>query len=973
MHHKLLSTLVLLSAAVQVTWAENAEVKYYTKTWNGESVDSTQVSITDYILATSDTQLSSVAWGPISHPDEPFYYVVKGEVNLNTIFIYGKVGIILTDGCTLKCNGYVRVNSEDKADLSVYSESCGENQGKFLVDNVLDIGHNAGIGSSCGKDGGPIHIYGGLLDIKGATGGAGIGGGESGVDRDVQAGNVEIYGGRVTAVGGAGAAGIGAGGCGEWSYTHHKSQTGTFKMYGGAVSAIGGAGGAGVGGSSFYYLGSSLGFFCTKEFYDADDYHYGTSGGEVYVYGGGLTAKGGNNAAGIGSGDAPSLKEEKLHGGKLVVSGGKVKATGSYYGAGIGGGCEGEGAEVIITGGEVEAYGGTAGAGIGSGYASQEQNLKDIPAPYPPKGGSLTVSGGIVKTVGGNLAAAIGGGYRGHGADVKITGGYVSAISGCDVDEEHYNNTLASSIGSGGVVTDRIKCAGTLSFPDNYKVYASDYVDKTERVFTAGERLDAIRLRRMAILEPCTHEPQNGDAANLVTTYTLTEDGTQHIVHCRYCNYTHTENHSYSYDENVCACGKKFEGETDMATVNVYASTDGSTYSFAYNDRMVNAYDYNLYKPEDVEGLQFMGYLVADEAPEGIEMLDSEFESLVDHIKPVGQVNCYARYRYTYTEDWTWSDDYTSASATITWHKPQGTLNLSLSEDDITPEVVEPTAESDGHCSYLANYTYNKSEGISYNISNHVKFPYLYSLSLPDDSDNTDVITENKHKGTKVKTLTLSGRTLYKDGNWNTLCLPFDLTAEQLAKTPLAGAKLKTFASSEYDNGTLTLNFADATSISAGVPYLVKWDSDTENISAPAFEDVTIGAESARTVSSDYVDFMGCFSPVSLLANNKSLLYLGEDNMLYYPSDVMTINAFRAFFVLNGLTVGEKDSQDSGSNPIRAFVLNFDEESESNGISTIRTVAPASDAWFTIDGRRLHDAPESHGLYIRNGQKVMIE
>ena len=61
--------------------------------------------------------------------------------------------------------------------------------------------------------------------------------------------------------------------------------------------------------------------------------------------------------------------------------------------------------------------------------------------------------------------------------------------------------------------------------------------------------------------------------------------------------------------------------------------------------------------------------------------------------------------------------------------------------------------------------------------------------------------------------VTLSGRTLYKDGKWNTLCLPFNFTAEQIAAhTDFAGAKLmelNTNGTNGFDatNGTLYLAF----------------------------------------------------------------------------------------------------------------------------------------------------------------------
>ena len=56
------------------------------------------------------------------------------------------------------------------------------------------------------------------------------------------------------------------------------------------------------------------------------------------------------------------------------------------------------------------------------------------------------------------------------------------------------------------------------------------------------------------------------------------------------------------------------------------------------------------------------------------------------------------------------------------------------------------------------------------------------TVTLADGSDNTTVITDADGC---VADVTLSGRTLYKDGAWNTLCLPFDVT---IAGSPLAGA-----------------------------------------------------------------------------------------------------------------------------------------------------------------------------------------
>ena len=97
-------------------------------------------------------------------------------------------------------------------------------------------------------------------------------------------------------------------------------------------------------------------------------------------------------------------------------------------------------------------------------------------------------------------------------------------------------------------------------------------------------------------------------------------------------------------------------------------------------------------------------------------------------------------------------------------------------------------------------------------------------LTLYDNnSNNSTIITNNNEKTWNV---TFSGRTIYSDGDWNTLCLPFDMDALQIASSPLAGYTIKSLDGTQSNldgNGKLTLRFNNATTIEAGRPYIVKW------------------------------------------------------------------------------------------------------------------------------------------------------
>ena len=249
----------------------------------------------------------------------------------------------------------------------------------------------------------------------------------------------------------------------------------------------------------------------------------------------------------------------------------------------------------------------------------------------------------------------------------------------------------------------------------------------------------------------------------------------------------------------------------------------------------------------------------------------------------------------------------------------------------------------------------------------------LPTVILEDNASNLEAIQGNNNKTVNV---TLSGRTLYKDGSWNTLCLPFSLTAEQIAASELDGADIRSLNEASFENNTLTLNFSETgavTEIETGKPYIIKWDGDgSENIVEPTFNNVII-----QNVNNDVtkdlgngmsITFKGTYNPVSFgEGGDNTVLYLGANNTLYYPSGAMTINAQRAYFQLTGLTAGEK------ADGIRSFVLNFGDESSTLGVTTPLSSRSGGEAsWYTLDGRRLSGKPATKGLYINNGKKVII-
>ena len=249
------------------------------------------------------------------------------------------------------------------------------------------------------------------------------------------------------------------------------------------------------------------------------------------------------------------------------------------------------------------------------------------------------------------------------------------------------------------------------------------------------------------------------------------------------------------------------------------------------------------------------------------------------------------------------------------------------------------------------------------------------TVTLADNADNSTTINDANGYFADV---TLSGRTLYKDGKWNTLCLPFSLSAAQIAAhADFAGATLMTLDVTQKngfntEDGTLYLWFKTATEIEAGVPYLVKWTSG-DDISNPVFEGVTISNSTAQAVESvtaglETVQMVGTYSPVSVTADDKSILFLGDANTLYYSTIDRQIRSCRAYFSVPYI-------KEHAGTQARAFALSFDGE-ETTGISLTPGPSPkgeGSDYWYTIDGRKLSGKPSQRGMYINKGKKIVVK
>ena len=235
-------------------------------------------------------------------------------------------------------------------------------------------------------------------------------------------------------------------------------------------------------------------------------------------------------------------------------------------------------------------------------------------------------------------------------------------------------------------------------------------------------------------------------------------------------------------------------------------------------------------------------------------------------------------------------------------------------------------------------------------------------IILADNADNSTTISDAHGY---VADVTLQGRTLYKDGAWNTLCLPFNVT---LAGSPLEGAVARPLTEGGISGTTLNLTFGEAvTELVAGTPYIIKWYGG-DDIVSPVFSGVTIDAtvhpyDSGEAGGDQRVRFTGTYSSMEFGETDNSILLMGGENMLYYPTTGAGLGAQHAYFKIGG--------NGAKARRITGFSIDFG-DSETTGIISAEANSSLSD-WYTIHGVKLDGKPTRSGIYINGGRKVVIK
>lgn len=234
------------------------------------------------------------------------------------------------------------------------------------------------------------------------------------------------------------------------------------------------------------------------------------------------------------------------------------------------------------------------------------------------------------------------------------------------------------------------------------------------------------------------------------------------------------------------------------------------------------------------------------------------------------------------------------------------------------------------------------------NIRVYVEYPNVKTFEYNENEANNIEAWENSD-------ITLN-RTLVAD-KWNTLCVPFAISGEEIKANFGEGTLVEKF---EAVNGN-TVNFTDATSIEAGVPYLIK---PTVSGTTYTFNGKEVSADAPKVEGNANVAFQGIYSPTDI-TNDGTVKAAGvtEDGKVLFVNAGSKTKAFRCFFTI---------SDNASITPAMLKISIKGVETAINSIVMDNSNA-TDNAVYNLHGQRVNGNSLTKGIYIKNGKKFAVK
>ena len=246
------------------------------------------------------------------------------------------------------------------------------------------------------------------------------------------------------------------------------------------------------------------------------------------------------------------------------------------------------------------------------------------------------------------------------------------------------------------------------------------------------------------------------------------------------------------------------------------------------------------------------------------------------------------------------------------------------------------------------------------NTQTQINYADVTNIRVYVEYPNVKTFVYNENEANNIEAWEISditlNRTLVAD-KWNTLCVPFAISEEEIKANFGEGTLVEKF---EAVNGN-TVNFADATSIEAGVPYLIK---PTVAGTTYTFYGKEVSADAPKTEGNADVTFQGIYSPTDI-TNNGTVKAAGvtEGGKVLFVNAGSQTKAFRCFFTI---------SDNASIKPAMLKISIKGVETAINSIVMDNSNA-TDNAVYNLQGQRVNGNSLTKGIYIKNGKKFAVK
>lgn len=244
---------------------------------------------------------------------------------------------------------------------------------------------------------------------------------------------------------------------------------------------------------------------------------------------------------------------------------------------------------------------------------------------------------------------------------------------------------------------------------------------------------------------------------------------------------------------------------------------------------------------------------------------------------------------------------------------------------------------------YEPSHTITPTKQVRFNTITVTYAPVpLTSVTLSDAATANNVVG-----GYSNVTLTRS----FAANAWNTLVLPFDLSADQVKEVFGEGVRMANLKNTSADsNGDVTLHFSETDAIKANVPVLVYGAADA---TAKLIEKVSVLPTATPATTADACSLVGSYDQATLEVGD---WFLSTDNKLYKATTTKTIKPLRAVFRPT-------------SSEAKSLRLDIDGDVTAIDAITGEPVIDANAPLYNLAGQRVGKAYK--GVVVQNGRKFI--